>query len=144
MQSFISLIYLFLLTLRYTMKANVHIPNKLTACVSFSEQADVKSTPSKVGAAILCGKTFGKEEKKCAKNLQVSDFLLNTHTHTHTPSRRILSNSYAHVIYLKNSYLQYKSTKRKKTLFADFCVSCPSILPSCSCHLAQGIIPIAL
>lgn len=84
MQSFISLIYLFLLTLRYTMKANVHIPNKLTACVSFSEQADVKSTPSKVGAAILCGKTFGKEEKKCAKNLQVSDFLLNTHTHTHT------------------------------------------------------------
>lgn len=66
-QSFISLIFLFLLTLRYTMKANVHIPNKQTACVSFSEQADVKSTPSKVGTAILCGETFGKEEKSVLK-----------------------------------------------------------------------------
>lgn len=138
-QSLISFIYLFLFTLRCTMKANIHISNKLTACVSFSEQADVKFTPSKVGTAILCGKTFGKEEKKCAKNLQVSDFLLNTHTHTQ--GRRILSNSYAHVIYLKNSCLQYKSTKRKKTLFADFCVSCPSILPSCPCHLAHAPVP---
>ena len=88
MQSFISLIYLFLLILRHIMKVNVHIPNKQTAHVSFSEQADMKSTPSKVGTAILCGETFGKEEKKCAKNLQVSDFLLNTHTHTHTHTHR--------------------------------------------------------
>lgn len=94
-QSFISLIYLFLLTLRHTMKANVHIPNKQTACVSFSEQADVKSTPSEVGSPILCGKTFEKEGKKCAENLEVSDFLLNTHTQ----SRRIITDTRARVIY---------------------------------------------
>lgn len=63
------------------MKANVHIPNKQTACVSFSEQADVKSTPSEVGSSILCGKIFEKEDKKCAENLEVPKFCVNTHTH---------------------------------------------------------------
>lgn len=61
------------------MNVKVHILNKQAVCVLFSEQADETSTLSEVGMSILCGKTFEKEEKKCAENLQVSDFVLNTH-----------------------------------------------------------------
>ena len=140
-QSFISLIYLFLLTLRHTMKANVHIPNKQTACVSFSEQADVKSTPSEVGSPILCGKTFEKEGKKCAENLEVSDFLLNTHTHT----EQAYYNGYACACNIPhNSHLQSFSANRKQFLFADFRVSYSSFVEPRPCHPVSGIIPIAL
>lgn len=56
------------------MKVKVHIEDNETACVLFSEQADMKSIPSEVGISILCGETSGKEEKKCAESLPVSDF----------------------------------------------------------------------
>ena len=59
-----------------------HIPNKQTLRLSFSEQADEKPSRSEAGLSVWCGKTLEKEEKKCVENLQVSDFLLNTHTHT--------------------------------------------------------------
>lgn len=82
--AFISLNSLIFAYFANMMNLKVRILNKQAVCISISEQTNGNSTLSEVDNAILCGKTFGKEEKKCAENLQVSDFVLNTHR-----SRRI-------------------------------------------------------
>lgn len=70
------------------MKVKAPIPNEQLAGVPFSGQADYSLSLDRRGTAV-CANDVVQTVKKLVENLHITEFHVNTHTHTHILIARI-------------------------------------------------------
>lgn len=83
--SFLCCICYFFIYFAHDMDSVARITAEKSAGVPFSEQVDHQLALTSPGHGEVCGNNALEIAKKVLENLEVSEILLNTHTHTHTP-----------------------------------------------------------